>query len=45
MSIGSMSHADYKKWPRHPVELKGQGPSSEQRYVSVYLYIKLELIL
>ena len=24
MSIGSMSHVDFKKWPCHPVEFKGQ---------------------
>ena len=26
MSIGSMSHVDFKKWPCYPVEFKGQGP-------------------
>ena len=26
MSIGFMSHVDFKKWPCHPVEFKGQGP-------------------
>ena len=24
ISIGSMSHVDFKKWPCHPVEFKGQ---------------------
>ena len=27
MSISSMSHVDFKKWPCRPVEFKGQGPS------------------
>ena len=27
MSIGSMSHVDFKKWPCRPVESKGQGPA------------------
>ena len=26
MSKGFMSHVDFKKWPCHPVEFKGQGP-------------------
>ena len=26
MSIGSMSHVEFKKWPCRPVEFKGQGP-------------------
>ena len=26
MSISSMSHVDFKKWPCRPVEFKGQGP-------------------
>ena len=26
MSIGSMSHVDFKKWPCRPVDFKGQGP-------------------
>ena len=28
MSIGFMSHVDFKKRPCRPVEFKGQGPSS-----------------
>ena len=28
MSIGSMSHLDFKKLPCRPVEFKGQGPYS-----------------
>ena len=28
MSMGSMSHVDFKKWPCRPVEFKGQGPQS-----------------
>ena len=27
MSIGSMSHVNFKKWPCSPVEFKGQGSS------------------
>ena len=27
MSIGSMLHVDFKKWPCRLVEFKGQGPS------------------
>ena len=26
MSLGFMSHVDYKKWLCHPVDFKGQGP-------------------
>ena len=26
MSIGCMSHVDFKKWPCRPVDFKGQGP-------------------
>ena len=28
MSIGFMSHVDFKKWPCRPVNFKGQGPRS-----------------
>ena len=27
MSIGSMSHVDFKKWPCHPVDFRGLVPS------------------
>ena len=27
MSISSMSHVDFKKYPRCPVDFKGQGPT------------------
>ena len=27
MSIGSMSHVDFKKWPCHPVDFRGLGPA------------------
>ena len=27
LSIGSMSHVDFKKWPCRRVEFRGQGPS------------------
>ena len=26
MSLGSMSHVDFKKWRCHPVDFRGQGP-------------------
>ena len=26
MSIGFMSHVNFKKWPCRPVDFKGQGP-------------------
>ena len=29
MSIAFMSHVDFKKWPCHPVEFKGQGAISQ----------------
>ena len=30
MSLGSMSHVDFKKWPCRPVEFKGQGSYNTQ---------------
>ena len=32
MSIGSMSHVEFKKWPCRPVEFKGQGPPYRRQW-------------
>ena len=37
MSIGFMSHVDFKKWPCHPFEFNGQGPHVD----SLVLYRRL----
>ena len=34
MSIGSMSHVEFKKQPCRPVEFKGQGPYSGDQVAS-----------
>ena len=26
MSLGSMSHVDFKKWPNRPIGFRGEGP-------------------
>ena len=31
MSLGSMSHVDFKKGPCRPVEFRGQGPYFKER--------------
>ena len=35
MSIGSMSHVEFKTLPSHPVNFRGQGPLKAYYYVNI----------
>ena len=39
MSVSSMSHVNFKKWPSRPVELKGQGPHGYYVVISQFNFL------
>ena len=43
MSIGFVSRVDFKKWPCHPVEIKGQGPLVSLRPSVIPILIRIVL--
>ena len=36
MSLGSMSHVDFKKWSCHPAKLKGEEPHMILIYIQLH---------